>query len=93
EAGRGRVGKGGVVRDPAVWGEALAGVVAAGGAAGLGLAGAAASTLPGPSGNVEFFVHLRVGAAQPVGAVVAGAVEAGLAVTGRSLPQERDEDR
>lgn len=77
EAGRGRVGKGGVVRDPAVWRTALTGVVQAAGAAGLGLAGATPSPLPGPSGNVEFFLHLRADATRPLEATVDGAVEAG----------------
>lgn len=77
EAGRGRVGKGGVVRDPAVWRRVVTAVVDAAGQAGLGLAGAVPSPLPGPSGNVEFFVHLRAGAAEPVEATVQRAVDAG----------------
>lgn len=58
EADREDVGKGGVVRDPTVWRAALGRVAA--GAAGVGwpLAGAAASPLLGPAGNVEFLVHL-----------------------------------
>lgn len=82
EAGRGRVGKGGVVRDPAVWVEALSRVVGAAADAGLGLAGACPSRLPGPAGNVEFFVHLRAGADRACSAVVEEAVEAGRHVAG-----------
>ena len=62
EVGKGRVGKGGVVRDPALWREAIAGVVVAAGGLGLGLVGAVPSEVPGPAGNREFFVHLRPGA-------------------------------
>lgn len=59
EVGRGEVGQGGVVREPGLWGEAVEGVVAQAAALGRGLAGVAASRLPGPAGNREFFVWLR----------------------------------
>ncbi len=59
EVGKDRVGAGGVVRDPALRAEAVLDVAAAAADRGLGLAGVAASPLPGPSGNVEFFVWLR----------------------------------
>ncbi|MBM9478238.1 TlyA family RNA methyltransferase [Nakamurella flavida] len=59
EVGKARLGAGGVVRDPALRAEAVLDVVRAAGLLGWGLAGAVASPLPGPSGNVEFFVHLR----------------------------------
>ncbi|WP_431977573.1 TlyA family RNA methyltransferase [Micromonospora haikouensis] len=62
EVGRERVGTGGVVRDPALRAEAVLDVSAAAALLGLGLAGVTASPLPGPSGNVEFFVWLRRGA-------------------------------
>ncbi|SDZ43945.1 23S rRNA (cytidine1920-2'-O)/16S rRNA (cytidine1409-2'-O)-methyltransferase [Micromonospora pattaloongensis] len=62
EVGKERVGSGGVVRDPAVRAEAVLDVAATAYGLGLGLAGVAASPLPGPSGNVEFFVWLRRGA-------------------------------
>ncbi len=63
EAGRAAVSRGkGVVRDPAVWGGALAGVASALADAGTGIMGAMASPLTGASGNVEFFVHARKGA-------------------------------
>jgi 23S rRNA (cytidine1920-2'-O)/16S rRNA (cytidine1409-2'-O)-methyltransferase len=60
--GRERVGTGGVVRDPALRAEAVLDVAAAAGELGLGMAGVTASPLPGPSGNVEFFVWFRRGA-------------------------------
>ena len=59
EVGRERLGAGGVVRDLGHRTDAVAGVVRAAGLLGWGLAGVVASPLPGPSGNVEFFVHLR----------------------------------
>jgi 23S rRNA (cytidine1920-2'-O)/16S rRNA (cytidine1409-2'-O)-methyltransferase len=62
EVGRERVGAGGVVRDPALRAEAVLGVAAAAQSLGLGVAGVAVSPLPGPSGNVEFFLWLRRGA-------------------------------
>ncbi len=61
EVGKDRVGKGGVVRSPALRTEAVQAVAAAAAALGWGLHGVAPSQLPGPSGNVEFFVWLRQG--------------------------------
>ena len=58
EVGRGRVGKGGVVRDPALRAEAVAGVRAAAERLGLALRGEAESVLPGPKGNREVFLAL-----------------------------------
>ena len=58
EAGRERVGKGGVVRDPAHRREAIAAVAAAAGALGAAVRGVAPSGLPGPAGNRETFVWL-----------------------------------
>ncbi len=58
EAERGQVGKGGVVRDPEVWRACLARVAAAAPPLGWRLAGASASSLLVPAGNVEFLVHL-----------------------------------
>jgi 23S rRNA (cytidine1920-2'-O)/16S rRNA (cytidine1409-2'-O)-methyltransferase len=67
EAGRAAVGRGGVVRDPAVWRRVLVEVVDACEAAGLGLRGAMASPLLGPAGNAEFLVYAVQGApAEPV---------------------------
>ncbi|MGH7777799.1 MAG: TlyA family RNA methyltransferase [Candidatus Dormibacterales bacterium] len=58
QAGRGEVGKGGVVRDPAVVGAALDRFRAWCGTAGLAIAGEAPSEIPGPAGNRELLLHL-----------------------------------
>ncbi len=62
EVGKDRVGSGGVVRDPELRREAVAAVASAAAGRGLGAAGVVASPLPGPSGNVEYFLWLRRGA-------------------------------
>jgi len=62
EVGKGRVGAGGVVRDRADRSASVARVTAAAGQLGLGVCGITASPLPGPAGNVEYFVWLRRGA-------------------------------
>ncbi len=59
EAGRGQVGKGGVVRDPEVRERAIVSVLEAATALGLVCLGRMASPIPGPAGNVEELVHLR----------------------------------
>ncbi len=58
EVGRERLGSGGVVRDPTLRRAALGEVAAAARALGLVLRDAVASPLPGPSGNVEYFLRL-----------------------------------
>jgi 23S rRNA (cytidine1920-2'-O)/16S rRNA (cytidine1409-2'-O)-methyltransferase len=62
EVGKERLGAGGVVRDPALRAQAVADVAAAAARLGWGVTGVVASPLPGPSGNVEFFVHFRADA-------------------------------
>jgi 23S rRNA (cytidine1920-2'-O)/16S rRNA (cytidine1409-2'-O)-methyltransferase len=61
EVGRERLGSGGVVRDPAHRADTVVHVAEI--AAGLGwpARGVVRSPLPGPSGNVEFFLWLRRG--------------------------------
>jgi 23S rRNA (cytidine1920-2'-O)/16S rRNA (cytidine1409-2'-O)-methyltransferase len=66
EVGRDRVGKGGVVRDPALRREAVASVASCGVALGCSVAGFAPSGLPGPAGNLETFVWLAEGS-RPAG--------------------------
>lgn len=62
EVGRERVGAGGVVRDPRSRADAVLSVAAAARELGLGVAGAVTSPLPGPAGNIEYFLWLRSGA-------------------------------
>ena len=64
EVGKDRVGKGGVVRDPDLRAEAVRGVVAAAADRGWGAQAVCTSPLPGPSGNIEYFVWLRREAAR-----------------------------
>jgi 23S rRNA (cytidine1920-2'-O)/16S rRNA (cytidine1409-2'-O)-methyltransferase len=61
EAGRERVGRGGVVRDPEVRRETVLAVARAAGESGLDVHGLHRSPLPGPAGNVEYFLWLRRG--------------------------------
>lgn len=62
EVGRERLGSGGVVRESLLRAEAVATVAAAGVALGVGVRGVTASPLPGPSGNVEYFLWMAAGA-------------------------------
>jgi 23S rRNA (cytidine1920-2'-O)/16S rRNA (cytidine1409-2'-O)-methyltransferase len=59
EVGKGRVGKGGIVRDAALWDEVLERLIVFAREHGLNPVDIARSKLPGASGNVEFFLHLR----------------------------------
>lgn len=77
EVGRAHVGKGGVVRDPGLWTGAVRGVVETAEAEGWGLVDAAASGLPGPAGNREFFVLLERGASSDPASIVRAVEEAG----------------
>ena len=61
EVGKDRVGKGGVVRDLALRAEAVQSVADAAAERGWGARAVTTSPLPGPSGNVEFFLWLRHG--------------------------------
>jgi 23S rRNA (cytidine1920-2'-O)/16S rRNA (cytidine1409-2'-O)-methyltransferase len=66
EVGRDRLGAGGVVRDPLLRARAMLDVLAVAADLGLSLVDATASPLPGPSGNVEYFLWLRRGEADPM---------------------------
>jgi 23S rRNA (cytidine1920-2'-O)/16S rRNA (cytidine1409-2'-O)-methyltransferase len=63
EVGKERLPSGGVVRDPALRAEAVRTVAEQAARLGLGVRGVTASPLPGPSGNVEYFLWLAAGAA------------------------------
>ena len=56
EVGRGKVGKGGVVRDAGLRRQTLVDVAAAATGLGLSVRGFASSGLPGPKGNLETFI-------------------------------------
>jgi 23S rRNA (cytidine1920-2'-O)/16S rRNA (cytidine1409-2'-O)-methyltransferase len=77
EVGKERLPAGGVVRDPALRADAVRRVAAQAGELGLGVRGVTASPLPGPSGNVEFFLWLRAGAPPLSEAALQAAVQAG----------------
>ena len=59
EVGRDQLGAGGVVREPELRAAAVRAVAARASTLELGVAGVTASPLPGPSGNVEYFLWLR----------------------------------
>lgn len=64
EVGRERLGAGGVVRDPELRRSAVLEVAESAYDVGLGTLGISASPLPGPAGNVEYFLWLRRGAGE-----------------------------
>jgi 23S rRNA (cytidine1920-2'-O)/16S rRNA (cytidine1409-2'-O)-methyltransferase len=77
EVGRDRIGRGGVVRDPDLRIAAVQDVAEFAYAGGLGLVACRASPLPGPAGNVEYFIWLRPGAPPPQRELVERAVREG----------------
>jgi 23S rRNA (cytidine1920-2'-O)/16S rRNA (cytidine1409-2'-O)-methyltransferase len=82
EAGRERVGRGGVVRDRAVHREVLEGVCAWLEARGAAVLGACDSGHPGPKGNVEYFVYFADAAGPPPRRRVTPAAAAAMALEG-----------
>ena len=77
EVGRERLGAGGVVRDRGHRADAVLEVARSAASLGWGTAGVVASPLPGPAGNVEFFLWLRRDAGPPDEDDVRRAVEEG----------------
>ena len=67
EVGRRRLGRGGVVRDPELHVETVLEVAAAAHGLGLGVDAVTASPLPGPAGNVEYFVSMHAARAHGPG--------------------------
>jgi len=61
EVGKERVGKGGVVRDPAAHRDAITGVIDAAAALSWHACGVTASPITGPAGNHEYLLWLRSG--------------------------------
>lgn len=84
EVGKGQLGAHGVVRDPERRAAAVLAVAEAAAALGWRVEGAAPSPLPGPAGNVEYFLHLR---RAPADVVTVGAVDSG---TGRAGDRGRE---
>ncbi|ORA84851.1 TlyA family RNA methyltransferase [Mycobacterium malmoense] len=66
EVGKGQVGAGGVVHDPGLRAGAVLAVARRAGELGWHTVGVAASPLPGPSGNVEYFLWLRARTDRPL---------------------------
>jgi 23S rRNA (cytidine1920-2'-O)/16S rRNA (cytidine1409-2'-O)-methyltransferase len=62
EVGKGKVGKGGIVRDAALRKEAVDSILVFARAAGLEVAGAIESPIHGAAGNIEYLTLLRKGA-------------------------------
>jgi 23S rRNA (cytidine1920-2'-O)/16S rRNA (cytidine1409-2'-O)-methyltransferase len=77
EVGRERLGAGGVVRDLGHRADAVLDVARSAASLGWGTAGVVASPLPGPAGNVEFFLWLRRDAGPPEETDVRRAVDEG----------------
>lgn len=77
EVGRSALGSGGVVREPQLRAGAVMAVAAAAWELGWGLCGVTASPLPGPAGNVEYFIWLREDASAPDAERVSQAVQEG----------------
>ena len=79
EAGRGQVGKGGVVRDPEIHKEVINKVLGMARDNGFGLLGLTYSPIKGPKGNIEYLMYIRSNSddeiAADVPAVVAEAHE------------------
>ena len=75
EVGKDRVGAGGVVSDPEVRADAVLSVARRAAELGWHTVDVTSSPLPGPSGNVEFFLRLRAQTEDPLrGAPLEGAV-------------------
>lgn len=79
EAGPAEVGKGGIVRDPAVHLRVLQAVAEAAGGSGFGVFGVLPSPIPGADGNREFFLWLRQEPGPLVGQRLGEAMEAAVA--------------
>ena len=77
EVGREKLGAGGVVRDPQLRRSAILEVAKSAHELGLGTLGVVASPLPGPSGNVEYFLWLRRGAAMIAESAIDDAIAKG----------------
>ncbi len=74
EAGREKVGKKGVVRDPAVHEEVIEKVITFANEIGFGVCHLDFSPVKGPEGNIEYLLHIRKNATNEEGYTVEGVV-------------------
>lgn len=88
EVGRERVPRGGVVRDPELWREAIVGVAARAEELGFGVLDVCASPLRGPAGNVEFLLRLErsLPSAPDLDGRIAASIAEGRALAGTGGP-------
>lgn len=86
EAGRGGVGKGGVVRDPAIHAAVLEKVISGAAEIGFRAVAAAPSLLPGPKGNIEFFLLLDLRTEAAAQFDIKAIILAAHGITGASPP-------
>jgi 23S rRNA (cytidine1920-2'-O)/16S rRNA (cytidine1409-2'-O)-methyltransferase len=84
EVGKDHVGAGGVVSDPQLRGDAVLAVARFAADLGWPPVGVVASSLPGPSGNVEYFLHLR---AETAGALTGDGLQRAVAHAVAEGPQ------
>lgn len=94
EVGKDRLGSGGVVRETALHAEAVRTVAAKAAGLGRGVRAVIASPLPGPSGNVEYFVHLHAGGTddqETIQQMIDEAIAAGPAGHRSKEPQRAEE--
>lgn len=83
EVGKDRVGRGGVVRDAGLRAEAVNGVATAAARRGWGAQAVTTSPLPGPSGNIEYFLWLRRTAPRLTPEEIDAAVRANVGLSAR----------
>ncbi|KMY22634.1 cytochrome C peroxidase [Actinobaculum suis] len=79
EVGRQKIGAHGVVRNPEYHVEATLKVAQSARTNGLGIQAVAASPLPGPAGNVEYFLYMRAGTPDQLGENLENAVRTAVA--------------
>lgn len=79
EVGKGEVPRGGVVRDPEQWRSAIVKVVSTARELDLFLIDVAVSSLAGPAGNREFFIHVKAGAVENRGVGHSDAIDVAVA--------------
>ena len=88
EVGKGRVGAGGVVREPELRVEAVTQVANFAQSVGLNVVAVAPSPLPGPAGNVEYFLLLAPENAVDLPTLDGAVLEEAIRSAIRNGPQE-----